>query len=45
MKSATENITGIREIKALGIKEIVEKNLFHSIDYIFDKTKKVPYMK
>lgn len=40
VKSATENITGIREIKALGIKEIVEKNLFHSIDYIFDKTKK-----
>lgn len=35
VKSATENLTGIREIKALGIKENIEKRLFYNIDKHF----------
>ena len=35
VKYATENITGIREIKSLGIKDTVEKKLFNRIDTLF----------
>lgn len=35
VKYATENITGIREIKSLGIKSIVEKKLFNNIDTLY----------
>lgn len=41
VKAATENITGIREIKALGIKDNVEKNLFGILDKLFLNTSKV----
>ena len=34
VKEATENITGIREIKSLCITKIIEKNIFKSIDKI-----------
>ena len=35
VKMATENITGIREIKALGIKGNTEKNIFKRLDLVF----------
>lgn len=35
VKIATENITGIREIKALGIKKNIEKNIFLVIDKLY----------
>ena len=35
VKMATENITGIREIKALGIKGNIEKNIFKRLDIMF----------
>ena len=35
VKMATENITGIREIKALGIKGNIEKNIFKRLDMMF----------
>ena len=41
VKVATENITGIREIKALGIKKNVEKNVFSSLKDIFKEEKKI----
>ena len=41
VKNATENITGIREIKALGIKQNVEKNIFSDLDSIFSQEKKI----
>ena len=41
VKKATENITGIREIKALGIKKNIEKIMFSQIDSLFDKSKKI----
>ena len=37
VKRATENITGIREIKALGIKKTINKIMFSKIDSLFDK--------
>lgn len=40
VKSATENITGIREIKSLGIKQNIEKSLFQTVDQLFDNSKK-----
>lgn len=40
VKNATENITGIREIKSLGIKKNIEKNLFQTIDQLFKNSKK-----
>ena len=40
IKNATENITGIREIKALGIKENVESNMFINIKNLFINEKK-----
>ena len=41
VKKATENITGIREIKALGIKKNIEKIMFLQIDSLFDKSIKI----
>ena len=32
IKTATENITGIREIKALGIRHHIEHNIFDFLD-------------
>ncbi len=40
VKTATENLTGIREIKSLGIKNETEKKLFVSVDTIYDRMKK-----
>ena len=39
VKNATENITGIREIKALGIKKNVENNIFRDLKDIFKEEK------
>lgn len=41
VKTATENITGIREIKSLGIKENVERNIFKNVDELFKNSKKI----
>lgn len=41
VKVATENISGIREIKSLGIKENIEKNVFGIIDRLFSHSKKI----
>lgn len=41
VKVATENITGIREIKSLGIKKNIEQNVFQQIDNLFKDTKKI----
>lgn len=41
VKVATENITGIREIKSLGIKKNIEKNIFGILDKLFMHNKKI----
>ena len=41
VKKATENITGIREIKALGIKENVKNIMFGRIDSLFNKNTQI----
>ena len=41
VKTATENITGIREIKALGIKQNIEKSIFKRLDKLFYNNKKI----
>lgn len=41
VKISTENITGIREIKALGIKENIESNVFEKLKKLFLSTKKI----
>ena len=41
VKSATENLTGIREIKALGIKKNIEERLFENIDRLFFNQRKI----
>lgn len=41
VKVATENITGIREIKSLGITSIIEENIFKVIHKLFNHTAKV----
>lgn len=41
VKTATENITGIREIKALGIKENIENRIFGTIDRLMLNSKKI----
>lgn len=41
VKKATENITGIREIKSLGIKKIIEKDIFKKIDSLYYNTNKI----
>ena len=40
VKSATENITGIREIKALGVKDNIKERLYLNIDRLFQHEKK-----
>lgn len=41
VKVATENITGIREIKSLGIKKNIENNIFNILDNLFSHNKKI----
>lgn len=41
VKTATENLTGIREIKALGIKKNIENRLFNNIDKVFINERKI----
>ena len=41
VKSATENLTGIREIKALGIKKNIENKMFKNFDNLFKEQKKI----
>ena len=41
VKVATENITGIREIKALGIKKNTEDNILQRLNNIFTNEKKI----
>ncbi|MDD3187368.1 MAG: ABC transporter ATP-binding protein [Bacilli bacterium] len=41
VKVATENITGIREIKSLGIKSNIEKNIFSVIEDMMKNSKKI----
>mgnify|MGYP004664264681 CR=1 FL=1 len=41
IKSVTQNITGVREIKALGIKDKINRNIFKSIEDLFGKQKKI----
>ncbi len=41
VKNATENVTGVREIKALGIKGNIEKIMFSKIDNLFNKSAKI----
>lgn len=41
IKVATQNITGIREIKALGIKDNIKARMNFKIDTLFNKEKKV----
>ncbi|MBQ6323849.1 MAG: ABC transporter ATP-binding protein [Bacilli bacterium] len=41
VKVATENITGIREIKALGIKKNIENNIFENLDRLFLHEKEI----
>ncbi len=41
IKKTTENITGIREIKALGIKKNVESDIKIIVDNLFNKSKSI----
>lgn len=41
VKTATENITGIREIKSLGIKKNIEKSIKNRLTELFIDTKKI----
>ena len=41
VKSATENLTGIREIKALGIKKNIERRMYKNFDDFFVEQKKI----
>ena len=41
VKVATENITGIREIKSLGIKKNTRKNIFSILDTMFIHTREI----
>ena len=41
IKKATENITGIREIKALGIKKIIESDISTVINRLFNHEKNI----
>ncbi len=41
VKEVTENITGIREIKALGIKNNIENRVFLNIDELFKDNRKI----
>lgn len=41
VKTATENLTGIREIKALGIKKNIENKMFKNIERLFTNQRKI----
>ncbi len=41
IKKTTENITGIREIKALGIKKIIENDIGNTINKLFNHEKSI----
>lgn len=41
IKVATQNITGIREIKALGIKENINTRIYTNIESLFSKQRKI----
>lgn len=41
VKTSTENISGIREIKSLGIKKNIEKNIFKRLKEMYQKEKKI----
>ena len=41
VKSATEDFTGIREIKALGIKNNIEKRMFSNFESLFYENRKI----
>ncbi len=41
VKTATENLTGIREIKALGIKKNIENRIYNNIDNLFTNQRKI----
>ena len=41
VKNITENISGIREIKALGIRKRIEKNVNNNIDTLFKENSKI----
>ncbi len=41
VKTTTENLTGIREIKALGVKENIKSRLYENIDRLFVNEKKI----
>lgn len=41
VKVATENITGIREIKSLGIKKNIEQNIFNILNNLFNHNKEI----
>ena len=41
VKKITENISGIREIKALGIKKNIEDNVYENIDSLFNQSRKI----
>lgn len=41
VKIATQNITGIREIKALGIKENINRKIFKNIESLFYNQRKI----
>ena len=41
VKVATENISGIREIKSLGIKNNIKKNISNILDSLFNHTKDI----
>lgn len=41
VKTATENLTGIREIKALGIKKNIENRMYSNFDNLFKENKKI----
>lgn len=43
VKTATENLTGIREIKALGIKKNIEERMHNNIDRLFINQKKIRF--
>ena len=41
VKAATEDFTGIREIKALGIKNNIEKRMFNNFESLFYENRKI----
>lgn len=41
VKSATEDFTGIREIKALGIKKNIESRMYHNFEELFRENRKI----